>query len=955
MKKKFLATLLAFIMIIPTSFTAHAAGVSDIDSHWAQKEIQYFIDKGFIVGYEDGTFRPDKTVTRAEFVRIVNMAFGFTDAENIKFKDVRANDWYYKDVAIGVKAGVISGYGDNTFRPNNNITREETASIIVRLAKLTYDNNHANQTYSDISKTSFYNGQLGAVTSTGVMKGVTDKLFAPTSLETRGDTAYSLYNALLLGNGKNEFFDGTLYVRESSYGENDDSRIEQITGNVVVRSSDSTVTLRNISVIGDLTISGKCKRVDLDNVNVNGKLIINGGTDILLRNSYAKICDLNNDSQITTKVDLTSGSNIHDFNVYTSCVLTEDLNDFSTGFDNVIVQQTASTTKKPMSVDLYGRFVVVDVFEPKSTINLNRGDISNLYFYHTASDSIANIKTGTHISDFVVNAANLDVKGSGTIAMARVDADKVKFEQEPENINGLYAPTIGNKKDSDSSSNNDYDEDDYSLIITVLNKDGVPVKDAKVKVDGTSKTTDEIGEAKFDKLKDGRYDYSVTHSYFTTSDDNTVTVSSKSTARQTVKLSTSKTYDLTINVEDYSTGDTINSVKVDLKEIDYDTTSSGKVVFSDLYPGNYTYVVTKSGYKTQTNTINITNADKRETIRLKEGKSEDDSDYQLVITVTNDDDFPVYDAVVKAGSKTEYTDKEGKARFKSMSSGTVDYTVKHDDFKDASGSVTVKTSSTATKTVTLVERETYDLTIRVEDYNDGDYIDDATVKITDLKTQYTNSSGKTSYTSLLPGVYSYTISKSGYETKSGEIVVQDKDITETIELKTDNKYSARFNVTDYNTDEDLKGVVIKMDSKSATTNSSGVATITGLTTGTYTVTAKLSGYEDYSKSIKISSSGTTDFDIELKPATTKTLTVKIDGYESASKLKIFLTNTKTNEVTTIDSASASKGYSIISGVKYTLDVSIGSGYSFKIDDSSVNSKDYTISSNTTTTIKVSKD
>ena len=74
---------------------------SDVsDDYFAKAQIEEFINAGIIEGYEDGTFRPKNNVTRAEFVKIVNKAFGFNQAGNKSFKDVKDDAWYANDVKM---------------------------------------------------------------------------------------------------------------------------------------------------------------------------------------------------------------------------------------------------------------------------------------------------------------------------------------------------------------------------------------------------------------------------------------------------------------------------------------------------------------------------------------------------------------------------------------------------------------------------------------------------------------------------------------------------------------------------------------------------------------------------------------------------------------------------------------------------------------------------------------
>ena len=104
---------------------------SDIIDHWAESNIKEAMENEWID--TTNTFRPNDSITRAEFVKIVNRKFNFIEVENITFTDVDKSAWYYEEVQKAVKAGYIKGYGDNTFKPNAKITREEVAVIITSI------------------------------------------------------------------------------------------------------------------------------------------------------------------------------------------------------------------------------------------------------------------------------------------------------------------------------------------------------------------------------------------------------------------------------------------------------------------------------------------------------------------------------------------------------------------------------------------------------------------------------------------------------------------------------------------------------------------------------------------------------------------------------------------------------------------------------------------------------
>lgn len=127
------ALLLTLVIVLSGSISFAAKTdnkLSDIANHWAKKEIEYLLGKGIISGYPDGRFNPDGKITRAEFVKIINSVFNFDETGKVNFKDVNKNDWFYEEVAKAIKAGYISGYTDGTFKPNQNITREEAAKVL---------------------------------------------------------------------------------------------------------------------------------------------------------------------------------------------------------------------------------------------------------------------------------------------------------------------------------------------------------------------------------------------------------------------------------------------------------------------------------------------------------------------------------------------------------------------------------------------------------------------------------------------------------------------------------------------------------------------------------------------------------------------------------------------------------------------------------------------------------
>ena len=109
----------------------------DYSEHWAADMIDIAVSKGWVTGYPDNTFRPDNTLTRAEFVTLLARLSGETAAPvtTNPFPDVPAEEYYAASVAWAVSAGIINGFDDGTFQPAAAITREQMAHIMTLYLK----------------------------------------------------------------------------------------------------------------------------------------------------------------------------------------------------------------------------------------------------------------------------------------------------------------------------------------------------------------------------------------------------------------------------------------------------------------------------------------------------------------------------------------------------------------------------------------------------------------------------------------------------------------------------------------------------------------------------------------------------------------------------------------------------------------------------------------------------
>ena len=153
MKKQIIRffSLLMLVVLLVTAFAMQVNArvvFSDLaPTHWCYNKIIDFESKGYVCGYEDGTFKADQTITRAEYVKIVNNFFGYKpNTEKIaNFSDVNSGDWFAPYVNEAVERGYITGFEDGTFRPQDPIRRQEATVILARILgidKEVYPANH---------------------------------------------------------------------------------------------------------------------------------------------------------------------------------------------------------------------------------------------------------------------------------------------------------------------------------------------------------------------------------------------------------------------------------------------------------------------------------------------------------------------------------------------------------------------------------------------------------------------------------------------------------------------------------------------------------------------------------------------------------------------------------------------------------------------------------------------
>lgn len=168
---------------------------TDVDtSLWYHEGIDYVIENGIMNGISENQFAPDMTTTRAMIVTILHRLDGAQEVDTAStFKDVEANSWYEAAVNWAAANDIVKGYDEDTFGPNDVITREQMAAILFRYAKY---NGMENLRFADLSgftdsaQVSEYAGDAMAwAVEEGLIKGMTDTTLEPQGSATRAQAA----------------------------------------------------------------------------------------------------------------------------------------------------------------------------------------------------------------------------------------------------------------------------------------------------------------------------------------------------------------------------------------------------------------------------------------------------------------------------------------------------------------------------------------------------------------------------------------------------------------------------------------------------------------------------------------------------------------------------------------------------------------------------------------------
>ncbi|MCZ1265709.1 S-layer homology domain-containing protein [Paenibacillus tundrae] len=169
---------------------------SDISGHWANRSIGAAVKLRMVDGYENGSFRPNASVTRAEFTAMIARAFGLgKNSASASFKDTKSS-WAAGYISALADKGVITGYSDGSFKPNATISRAEMVTIIARVLNLNALATSAPTSFSDVDSSNWAAAAIAQASSANLVQGLSSSVFSPSVKATRAEAVTIIIRAL---------------------------------------------------------------------------------------------------------------------------------------------------------------------------------------------------------------------------------------------------------------------------------------------------------------------------------------------------------------------------------------------------------------------------------------------------------------------------------------------------------------------------------------------------------------------------------------------------------------------------------------------------------------------------------------------------------------------------------------------------------------------------------------
>ncbi|MBD2293441.1 S-layer homology domain-containing protein [Anabaena sphaerica FACHB-251] len=174
---------------------------SDLVGHWAEPFIRALVSMNLTQGFADGSYQPDKPMTRAQYTALIAAAFNPTPKRPVtEFTDVPGDFWAAKAIQIAASGGFVGGFSDRTFRPHQNVQRIQVIVSLVNGLGLPAANSDLLIAYTDRKSIPEYarTAIATAIQQNIIINYPDPKLLAPTRDATRAEVAAMIYQALVV-------------------------------------------------------------------------------------------------------------------------------------------------------------------------------------------------------------------------------------------------------------------------------------------------------------------------------------------------------------------------------------------------------------------------------------------------------------------------------------------------------------------------------------------------------------------------------------------------------------------------------------------------------------------------------------------------------------------------------------------------------------------------------------
>lgn len=409
-----LAALVLAALILSAALISPPARAAE----WMTPYLEQVQEWGVMRGDSNGNLHEDRSITRAEFVTLVNRAFGYTEVGPHTFTDVNPNDWYAEDISIAHQAGYFQGTSPTTASPLSLVTREQAAVLLGRCLRFQGVTGAANSTFTDMRDIGGWSrGLVQECADLGIIQGYSDGTFKPNLPITRGQMACFLVRAL-----------GTL-IQEPG---------EQTSGGVYGNLTITVpgVKLKDTTITGNLYLTGGVGlgNVELENVNVLGKIIVSGSGEaergdhsILLRNVTAASMDVDSLAGQFLSIQAEGLTDIGTTTVRSSAFI-QDLTE-----DGLGLRAIRLDGEEDAKLQLAGNIKDVTNLTPSSSLEIAQGVAKMVTIDERALDSKLAIDDKASIVELNLDRG-IPVTGPGSISHLNVNAEGASVEMLPDTL-----------------------------------------------------------------------------------------------------------------------------------------------------------------------------------------------------------------------------------------------------------------------------------------------------------------------------------------------------------------------------------------------------------------------------------------------------------------------------------------------------------------------------------------